>query len=308
MFAGQPGKETEMKGQFAFALIVALGSTASATELVRRAPVHTEASDTVVASQGFEHSGLQPNAAFPGSTGCCERQAGCCDNIWEGYCESRQRWCDHPYTGIFPGWGRHGHGGKCGTCSTMDSCNCGGHGKGKGAGHHQKRHSTGCLKGCGKGCSGVGCSYAFGLVAPGPCGGGHGKGHAGWSMPKLHMPKLPKIHMPKVSMPKVSFPKVHLPKFGKGKSEGKGHGPKLHWPKLPLGGKQHSPYAQGPGYGYLNNSMSAPVYLAPEEAMGVPAESRESANALETNLDSNNAPSARPVDPTAARNDLSLRR
>ena len=192
-------------------LISAAASMASATEVIRRAPVQVEA-----VGREFQHGAygaVQGSSAFAGTTGCCASQPSCCDNVWAGYCGSRKSWCNRSSCG------KSGCGKSTCQKSTCQKSTCGKSTCGKsawqtpfrhhqaschgcgvaqkggkhwqrgttqegfhGKGFHSKGfHSKGaCSKGsCGKGRGG--CGYAFGLVAPAPCGAscrdcGHAKG------------------------------------------------------------------------------------------------------------------------------------
>ena len=111
----------------AIGLLAALTSTVSANETnIRRATVYVEATTAnyynggadPVASHSYGNHAFGGYGAFaPGLTGCCETQPSCCDNVWAGYCETRQAWCyGHRH------WGCGGSG--CGDCGKGGKGSC----------------------------------------------------------------------------------------------------------------------------------------------------------------------------------------
>ncbi len=159
-----------MLWRFTLALSFAVAAIPAITaqgEETRKAPFRVE-------TIGYGGSPAHQTTPFVGSTGCCDTQPGCCDNVWAGYCKTRKTWCDPVRYAVLPSWGRKHCGHKsCGsTCGfRVSSCSTGTCGKSAcgscSSKHHRgpwTRHRS----------VGHACGYGFGLVAPtcGPtCGG-----------------------------------------------------------------------------------------------------------------------------------------
>lgn len=320
-----------MNARFALVLSVVVSVAASlssdASELIRRAPVHAENADPSLVAQGFAvaDSAVQ----FAGQTGCCEREPSCCDNIWAGYCSERVRWCDQ--VGGCDSCDSCSRAGKT-SCNHRHAQKGGRtdhrHGKGKGGACQGCTYSFGLVRPCGggKGCGKSGHHHAVKGHVSKIGKGGHVQrvvGSVQQQLGKLHLPhasgkgkgvRLPQLKMPHVKLPQVKFPMVKLPplKLPQGKDLAR-RLPKWKLPQLKLPhlghGKHHHchdgcshgtvyrhPYENGPGYGYLN-SHSAPVYLAPPEALDQTLEGP--IDSVETNRQDETAAPLAPADPTA---------
>ncbi len=257
-------------------LTSAAASMASATEVVRRAPVQLES--TGHEYHGEAHGVAHGHSAFPGSTGCCETQAGCCDNVWAGYCGSRKLWCNKSTckkSACQPRFRQHRGCTACG--GAKKGCNhCGSLPTQKTGfvASAQKGHFGWAKGGKGGGCFQGGCGFAFGLVAPAPCGTSCGK-----SKGSCHSPSR------RVSGWKFSMKRPHEKGCGCSSCGGK------HWRQTYAPGPYYGHHKSGcnhsGGAGAMSPSMSAPTvtpdpamqYHSPQDA-AAPTEASGSANEL----------------------------